>query len=159
VFKFLFYVLGTVALVGWVNPWSLIAAALAAAAMIFARNRFAQCLRDLRRMEGTTRSPVYSHLTSSIYGIKVIRSYRAEGTCLDSFRNHLDINNRANYLIIIVSRWAGLRFDWIACGFFSLIILPAMIIRVVGGSFSAADIGITFSYGFNLVSLLQWAIR
>lgn len=147
------------ALVGWINPWSLIAAALALAAMVYVRSRFARCLRDLRRIEGTTRSPVYSHLTSTMHGIQVIRSYRAEEMCTSQFRAHLDVNNRANYLVIALSRWAGMRFDLIACGFFILIIVPAMIVRVVESKISAADIGLTFSYGLNLVGLMQWAIR
>ncbi|UJR11087.1 hypothetical protein I4U23_015269 [Adineta vaga] len=156
---FICYVLGTIALVGWVNPWSLIATGLAAVATIFVRNRFVQCLHDLRRIENSTRSYVYSHLTSSINGIKVIRSYRAEEICSDMFRQHLDMNNRANHLIIMINRWAGLRFDWIACSFSTLIILSAMIVHLVGKHLSAADIGLIFSYGFNLIGLFQWTIR
>ncbi|CAF4607105.1 unnamed protein product, partial [Rotaria sp. Silwood2] len=68
-------VLGTIVLVIFLNPWSFISAIIAASGMLFVRYRFAPCSRDLKRLVGTTRSPVYSQLTSTIHGLKVIRSY------------------------------------------------------------------------------------
>ncbi|CAF1442641.1 unnamed protein product [Adineta ricciae] len=156
---FAFYVLGTLALVGWINLWSLIAVGLTMAAMFFIRSRIARCLRDLRCIEDATRGAVHSYLTSSGHGMKTIRSFRVEDMCSNLFRQHLEMDNRANHLIININRWAGLRLDWIACSFFTLIILSAMTIRVVGSRLSAGEIALTFSCAFNLVSLLQWAIR
>ncbi|CAF1074324.1 unnamed protein product [Adineta ricciae] len=156
---FAFYVLGTLALVGWINLWSLIAVGLAMTAMFFIRRRIARCLRDLRCIEDTTRGAIHSYLTSSGHGIKTIRSFRVEDMCSNLFRQRLEMDNRANHLIININRWAGLRLDWIACSFFTLIILSAMTVRVVGSRLSAAEIALTFSCAFNLVSLLQWAIR
>ena len=68
--------------------------------MLFIRYRFARCLRDLKRLEGITRSPIYSYLTSTIHGLKVIRSYHAENMCLSEFFSHLDDNTRVNYLFL-----------------------------------------------------------
>lgn len=151
--------MGTVAIVGWLNPWSFISAAIAAIGMLFVRVRFAQCSRDLKRLEGTTRSPVYSHLTSTIQGLKVIRSYHAEYLSSDVFLSHLDANTRANYLLIVTSRWSAIRFDWVALGFIALVTALAVIVRMTRNSFSSADIALTLSYSLNLMSLLQWTIK
>ncbi len=77
--------LGVIALVSWLNPWSFIPTIIAAMSMLFIRYRFARCSRDLKRLEGITRSPIYSYLTSTIHGLKVIRSYNAENICSSEF--------------------------------------------------------------------------
>lgn len=144
---------------GWLHPWSFISAAVAAISMVFVRVRFAQCSRDLKRLEGITRSPVYSHLASTMQGLKVIRSYHAENLSSELFFSHLDANTRANYLLITVSRWSAIRFDWVALGFITLVTVMAVAVRMIQNSFSPGDIALTLSYSLNLMSLLQWTIK
>jgi ABC-type multidrug transport system fused ATPase/permease subunit len=133
-------------LVGWVNPWSFIPAVIAGGGMIFIRHRFARCLRDLKRIEGISRSPVYSYLTSTIHGLKVIRSYHAEQMCSAQFLAYLDDNTRASYLVTTVNRWAAIRFDWITLSFIAVVTFLAMIVRIFQNQLSAADIALILSY-------------
>jgi ATP-binding cassette subfamily C (CFTR/MRP) protein 4 len=127
---------------------------------LFVRYRFASTSRDLKRIEGTTRSPVYSHLTSTIHGLQVIRSYRAENAWADKFLAHLDDNTRANHLIIATNRWAAIRFDWVALIFIGLVTVLAMILHITNYSqFSPAEIALVLSYSLGLMALLQWTIR
>jgi ATP-binding cassette subfamily C (CFTR/MRP) protein 4 len=127
--------------------------------MLFIRHRFARCSRDLKRLESTSRSPIYSYLTSTIHGLKVIRSYRAEKTCLLEFFAHVDDNTRANYLSVTTNRWAAIRFDWITVLFVAIVTSMALIIRITGQQFSASDIALTLSYSLTLMGLIQWTIR
>lgn len=127
--------------------------------MLYIRYRYAQCSRDLKRLESTSRSPVYSYLTSTIHGLKVIRSYHAENVCVSQFFSLIDDNTRANYLSLITNRWAAIRFDWISVFFVALLTSTAIIVHATGRHFSAADIALMFSYSLNLMGLLQWAIR
>ncbi len=147
------------ALVGFLNPWAFLPALFAASGMVFIRYRFARCLRDLKRIEGLTRSPVYSQLTSTIHGLKVIRSYHAETIASDEFFHNLDDNTRVNYLLLITNRWAAIRFDWAALVFIVLVTVLAMIVRLTQQHFSAADIALTLAYSLNLMGLVQWTIR
>jgi ABC-type multidrug transport system fused ATPase/permease subunit len=127
--------------------------------MIYIRHRYASCLRDLKRIEGITRSPVYSYLTSTIHGLKVIRSYHTEKMCSEEFLSHLNDNSRVNYLLSTVNRWAAIRFDWITVFFVAIVTMLAMIVRVVQSHLSAADIALIFTYSLNLMGTLQWTIR
>ena len=127
--------------------------------MLFIRYHFARCLRDLKRIEGVTRSPIYSQLSSTIYGVKVIRSYHAEKIAHNEFHRHLDDNTRVNYLLLTMNRWVAIRFDWIAFAFISIITILAMVARLTQQAFSAADIALTLSFGLNLMGLVQWTIR
>ncbi len=146
-------------LVGLLNAWAFIPAVFAASGMLYIRHRYARCIRDLKRIEGLTRSPVYSQLTSTIHGLKVIRSYQAESISCREFFHNLDDNTRVNYLLLVTNRWAGMRFDWVALAFIVLVTILSMAVRLMQQRFSAADIALTLSYSLNLVGLVQWTIR
>lgn len=156
----MFQVFGVIALVGWLHPWSIIPALISLGGLVFVRYRFASTSRDLKRLEGTTRSPVYSHLASTIHGLQVIRSYHAEKMWLTKFLAYLDDNTRANHLIIATNRWAAIRFDWVALIFIALVTLVAMVLRITNyHHFSPAQIALVLSYSLSLMALLQWTIR
>ena len=127
--------------------------------MVFLRSRFARGSRDLKRLEGVSRSPVYSYFSASVQGSKVIRSYGAEKTCSDEFLNYLDTNTRANYLSHVTARWAAIRFDWVSLGFITLVASFAIIVRATQYKLSAVDITLTLVYGLNLINYLQWTVR
>ena len=127
--------------------------------MIYIRHRFARCLRDLKRLEGITRSPYYSYLTSTLHRFKVIRSYHAESECSSEFFSHLDDNTRANYLFLTTNRWAAIRFDSITLFFIIAVTVLAILVRIFHQQFSSADIALTLAYSLHLMGLLQWTIR
>ena len=127
--------------------------------MIYIRRRYTPCSRDLKRLEGIARSPSYSYLTSTIEGLKVIRSYHAEQICSAEFFSRLDEHTRVLYLFFTTNRWAGIRFDWITLFFVIVVTLLAIFVRILGRQFSSADIALTLSYSLNLTGLLQWTIR
>ncbi|CAF1162569.1 unnamed protein product [Adineta ricciae] len=158
-FQCWFRILGTIVLVSWINPWSFIPAIIAVCGMIYVRYRFAQCLRDLKRIEGVSRSPVFSYLSSTIQGIQVIRSYHAEQMCSREFLSHLNNNSRVHGLISVVNRWAAIRFDWITTMYIALVTFSAMFVRIVQNQLSAADIALTLSYSLNIMGILQWSMR
>jgi ATP-binding cassette subfamily C (CFTR/MRP) protein 4 len=127
--------------------------------MLIIRHRFARGYCDLKRLEGTTRSPIYSYLSSTIHGLKVIRSYHAEKMCSQQFLSHLDDHIRAYFSIIVTERWAAMRFDWITITFLCLVTLFSMLARIYQQQFSTVDIALTLAYSLNLLGLFQWTIR
>lgn len=153
------YVLGTITLVGFINPWSFISAIIALGDASIIRSRFASCSRNLKRLIGTTRSPVYSQLTSTIHGLKVIRSYHAEQISSNEFFHHLNNNTRVAYLITILNRWSAMRFDWMSMIFIGFIIILAIAARATQHQLSTVDIALTLTYSLYLMNLLQWTIR
>lgn len=152
--------LGVVGLVGWINYWSFIPAFLCFLGLLFVRYRYAPSSRCLKRLEGTTRSPIYSHVASSLHGLHVIRSCSSEDMCSSDFNSHMDDNTRVNHLIIETNRWAGFRFDWVALAFIALVTLLAMLLRVTQYlHISSIQLALIISNSLTLMSLLQWTIR
>lgn len=75
----LFYFLNvivTLASITWVAGWRFSVAALALAVLYRqAAGLYAQTARDLRRLDSTTRSPLYAVFGEAISGLQVIRAY------------------------------------------------------------------------------------
>lgn len=127
--------------------------------MILLRHIYAPFTRNLKRLAGVTRSPVYSQLTSTIHGLKVIRSYHAENICSKEYFHHLDTNTRVLYLVSVVNRWSAMRFDAISLLFIASTLALAIVARLTQPQFSTVDIALTLTFAINLMGLFQWTIR
>uniref|UniRef100_A0A8B9Y353 ATP binding cassette subfamily C member 4 n=1 Tax=Bos mutus grunniens TaxID=30521 RepID=A0A8B9Y353_BOSMU len=57
---------------------------------------FLRASRDVKRLESTTRSPVFSHLASSLRGLGTIRAYKAEHKFQKLFDAHQDLHSALN---------------------------------------------------------------
>uniref|UniRef100_A0A8C0SL69 Multidrug resistance-associated protein 4 n=1 Tax=Canis lupus familiaris TaxID=9615 RepID=A0A8C0SL69_CANLF len=86
-------VLGVVGVAVAVIPW--IAIPLLPLAIIFfiLRRYFLATSRDVKRLESTSRSPVFSHLSSSLQGLWTIRAYKAEERFQELFDAHQDLHS------------------------------------------------------------------
>ena len=142
-----------------INPWAFVPAGTVTMGMLFIRYRFAPMLRSLKRLSGITGSPLYSQLTSTVQGLQVIRSYRAERSSCDEFFRCLNDSTRVYYLIFTSNLWSAMRYDMISLIFIATLIILAMIARILQHQFSAVDIALTLTYSLNLMGVFQWTIR
>jgi len=55
--------------------------------------------------EAISRSPVYSHLSSSLEGLAVLRAFGLEERFLRQFYKYQDTNTRIYVMFIYISRW------------------------------------------------------
>uniref|UniRef100_H2LF23 Cystic fibrosis transmembrane conductance regulator n=1 Tax=Oryzias latipes TaxID=8090 RepID=H2LF23_ORYLA len=86
-------ILGVVAVAASVIPWILIPMLPLLLVFIFLRRYFLKTSREVKRLEGTTRSPVFSHLSSSLQGLWTIRAFGAEERFQREFDAHQDLHS------------------------------------------------------------------
>ncbi|KDR78083.1 hypothetical protein GALMADRAFT_245072 [Galerina marginata CBS 339.88] len=82
--------------------------------------------RDLRRMESTTRSPIYSHFGELLEGIVTVRAFSAERQFLDGLHSKLDVTTKMWYMFWMTNRWLLLNFDSLG----AVIVLLTMIFSI-----------------------------
>lgn len=70
--------LNSVLLILIVFPWFLVPLAVFTAIFFFFSRTFRCGMRDLKRIENTSRSPVYSHLSTTISGLSIIHAFKKE---------------------------------------------------------------------------------
>lgn len=68
-------ILFAMATICYVSPWFLIALVPLVIVFVLLNALFTSGVRELKRLDATTRSPVLSHVTASVQGISTIHAY------------------------------------------------------------------------------------
>ena len=115
--------------------------------------------RELKRLDSTSRSPIYAHFQESLGGVTTIRAYRQQRRFALENEWRVDANLRAYFPSISANRWLAVRLELIG----SFIILAAAgfaIISVATGSkLSAGMVGLAMSYALQITQSLNWIVR
>lgn len=113
-------------------------------------------LRELKRLDGTSRSPVYARFTANLNGLLCIRAFGREEESQASFIQLLNSNAKAWYWWLIANRWIGFRLDMLATAVMVCCVSLALILRrdVDPGMF-----GLATAYALSLSGMLQYCVR
>ncbi|KAJ8966240.1 hypothetical protein NQ314_003655 [Rhamnusium bicolor] len=74
-FQLLLNLVGAIIVVGFIEPYLLIPTFLMVTVFYFIRKVYLQTSRNVKRLEGITRSPVFAHLNATLQGLPTIRCY------------------------------------------------------------------------------------
>ena len=72
------------------------------------------------------RSPLYSHISSTIQGLSTIRAYKEEEKFLNNLHYYLNEHTKGWYLYIATNQWFGMRVDLINASFLAFAALSAV---------------------------------
>ena len=146
----------TMIMIAIVTPYFLIVLIPIFVLYYFVQRFYIPTSRQVRRLESTTRSPIYSHFSESLSGVNTIRAYSA------SDRFILESNSRVDRFLtsfnsgIGADRWLAIRLEF--CG--NLIVLFAAFFAVVSReSIDAGLIGLSLSYAMNITTTLKHLVR
>ncbi|XP_021551662.1 ATP-binding cassette sub-family C member 4 isoform X3 [Neomonachus schauinslandi] len=155
-FQTFLQVLGVVGVAVAVIPW--IAIPLIPLGILFfvLRRYFLETSRDVKRLESTTRSPVFSHLSCSLQGLWTIRAYKTEERFQELFDAHQDLHSEAWFLFLTTSRWFAVRLDAICA---ILVIVVAFGSLILATTIDAGQVGLALSYALTLMGMFQWCVR
>ncbi|KAB0340726.1 hypothetical protein FD754_022881 [Muntiacus muntjak] len=117
---------------------------------------FLRTSRDVKRLECTTRSPVFSHLAASLRGLWTIRAYKAEQRFQELFDSHQDLHSEAWFLLLTTSRWLAVYLDVICAIFVTVVAFGALILVE---SLDLGQVGLVLSLTVTLTGMFQWCIR
>ncbi|XP_023310959.1 multidrug resistance-associated protein 4 [Anoplophora glabripennis] len=144
--------------VGISNQYMIIAMVVLGAVFLKIRSWYIATARDVKHLEGITKSPVFSHISSTLNGIITIRASKAEEVLINEFDYHQDIHTSAWYLTITCVVSFGLWLDiicviFVACVVFSFAIMQTL--SIVSGSL----VGLAVSQSLVLTGMLQHGMR
>ncbi|XP_066090519.1 ATP-binding cassette sub-family C member 4 [Saccopteryx bilineata] len=155
-FQIFLQVIGVVGIAVAVIPWIVLPLVPLGVSFVIFRRYFLQTSRDVKRLESTMRSPVFSHLSSSLQGLWTIRAYRTEERFQELFDAHQDLHSEAWFLFLTTSRWFALRLDAM-CAIFVIIVAFGSLI--LAKTLDAGQVGLALSYALSLMGMFQWCIR
>ncbi|KAK9692619.1 hypothetical protein K7432_014250 [Basidiobolus ranarum] len=151
-----FMLLGSIVVVCITNPWIIIALPFLGFIFYTLRRFYMLTSRQIKQIESTTRSPVYSLLSETLDGLATIRAFSEQDRFLDMFIAAENENCRAFFMYLCSARWLGFRLDTLAATFLTITAFASVAVRETQ---SAGLVGLSLSYVLQLMGLLQWAVR
>ncbi|CAH0557993.1 unnamed protein product [Brassicogethes aeneus] len=140
------------------NPYVIIAMIVLGILFIFLRNWYIATAKAIKHIEGITKSPMFSHVNSSLNGLTTIRASQAQQALINEFDHHQDVHTSSWFLTITCVVSFGLWLDiicviFVACVTYSFVFLAST--TEVNGSL----VGLAISQSLILTGMLQHGMR
>ncbi|EDV28873.1 uncharacterized protein TRIADDRAFT_19283, partial [Trichoplax adhaerens] len=135
-------------------PWFLLALIPLVVIFIIINVIFKGSLREVKRLDNRSRSPVISHLSATIAGITTIHAFDKTENFLDRFRKLVDKNSTTFVTFHCLHRWLAVRLDFVVTTFVTI-----TAIFVVAQPNDATRAGLALSYAFQLTGMFQYTVR
>lgn len=151
-------IVGVIAMSVIKQPWLLLGVFVLGCIAVPIRNLYIQTARDLQRLDSLARSPVYSHVSTSMTGLVTLRSFSLQNRMEVTFNEILIDSISGRFHVMCASRFVGLYLDLVAVVYITLV-TTAIVIMGSASNFSPADAGLILSSSLQLVGFFQFAIR
>ncbi|KAF5275656.1 hypothetical protein FQA39_LY06768 [Lamprigera yunnana] len=147
---------GSLILVTIINPYFLIPTCIIGCFFLLCRMVFLRSSKNIKRLEGMTRSPVFTHLNASLHGLTTIRAYGAQDILKMEFDKHQDLHTSAWYMYIAASSAFGFSLD-ILCFIYTGLVTFSFL--MIGEKTTGGDVGLAITQATALTGLVQWGMR
>ncbi|OWY99880.1 Canalicular multispecific organic anion transporter [Phytophthora megakarya] len=117
---------------------------------------FKKTSRELKRLEGITRTPVYNLFSETLSGLPTIRAFRMEKEF--SARNRKVVDTNANMYLTYwsASRWLATRLDLLSV---AIIFVVTLYLVATRGEIGSMTSGLSLTYALMLTSVIQSSAR
>ncbi|OQR74305.1 multidrug resistance-associated protein 1-like [Tropilaelaps mercedesae] len=114
---------------------------------------YMRSIRQVKRIESVTRSPVYNHFSEMVNGLSSVRAYGAEQSFIVMSDSKIDTTLNCSYLLFLGKMWLGTRLDIVS----NIIVLVGNLLIVthkglidpgVAGFVVSYSMGTSFAFNF-----------
>lgn len=158
-FRTCFIVLSVLAVNTIGNPYYILLVIPLGAIYYYSQKYYLSTSRELKRLDSTSRSPIYSNFQETLYGVTSIRAFGQENRFLKLNMAKVDFNQRAYYPSVSSNRWLAVRLEFIG----ALIVFGSASLGVTAiyldRSVSASVVGLMLVYSLSVTQTLNWMVR
>ena len=137
----------SVAMIATVFPWFLVGLFPLIVLFLLIVHVFNRSVRQLKRMDGITRSPLYSHLTATVQGLSTLHAYNKMADFNAVFKEYLDLNTRPLFMFFCSNRWLAVRLDMLTV---CIITIAALMVVLIKGTLPPAFLGLVLTYSLRV---------
>ncbi|XP_068614030.1 ATP-binding cassette sub-family C member 12-like [Brachionichthys hirsutus] len=155
--NFSLMVMFTIIIISSVFPPMLVVVAILGVFFTLILFIFQRSIRQMKRMENISRSPVISLSTSTLQGLSTIHAYNIRDSHIEKFKTLNDINSNQYLLFQSGTRWLSFWLDFMA----AVIGLVVSLFVVLSDNevINPASKGLAMSYTIQLTGMLQYVVR
>ncbi|XP_043486922.1 ATP-binding cassette sub-family C member 4-like isoform X1 [Polistes fuscatus] len=147
---------GSLAVSCIVNPLFLIPVIFLGTIFYWIRKVYLKTSKNIKRLEGMTRSPVFTHLNATLNGLSTIRAYGAQEILKKEFDKFQDTHTSTVYMYIVTSTAFGFSLDVFCFIFTSLVTFSFLLLNT---SFSGGEVGLAITQVMAMTGMIQWGMR
>ncbi|XP_071837972.1 ATP-binding cassette sub-family C member 4-like [Apostichopus japonicus] len=140
------------------NPLILIFTIPLGILFVFIRSYFLATSRDVKRIEGVCRSPVFSHLSSTLQGLTTVRAFHAQRRFVSKFDMYQDVHTESWFAFLATTRLFGIMLDWLVAVFMIIVSFGSVVSKDFLG-LDAVEVGLSLTYALSLMGSFQWGVR
>ncbi|XP_076270121.1 ATP-binding cassette subfamily C member 4-like isoform X2 [Rhynchophorus ferrugineus] len=141
------------------NYFMIIAIVILGAVFLKLRNWYIASAKDIKHLEGIAKSPMFSHISSTLNGLTTIRAAQAEKALIKEFDEHQNVHSSTWYMTVMCIVAFGLWLD-IICVLFTAIIAYGFVIAIEYGYVENGSlVGLALSQSLILTGMLQYGMR
>ncbi|KAJ2556689.1 hypothetical protein EV175_001836 [Coemansia sp. RSA 1933] len=152
-------VVSAVSVIGFSTPLMLLIMMPLAFVYRYLQQRYLFSSRELRRLDSTTRSPIFAHFQESIGGVSTVRAYAQQPRFIAENEHRIEKNIRAYYTYLSLNRWLSLRLESLG----NVVMLGTTLMAVITLQFlgygDAGLVGLSVAYALDFTSSLNWSVR
>ncbi|KAJ1782494.1 hypothetical protein LPJ59_006797, partial [Coemansia sp. RSA 2399] len=152
-------VVSTITVIGFSTPLMLVVMFPLSFIYRYLQERFLFSSRELRRLDFTTRSPIFAHLQESIGGVSTVRAYSQQPRFIAENEDHIEKNIRPYYAYMSLNRWLGLRLETLG----NIVMLGTTLLAVATlqylGYGDAGLVGLSVAYALDFTGSLNVSVR
>eukprot|EP00644_Phytophthora_capsici_P007504 jgi/Phyca11/7713/fgenesh1_pm.PHYCAscaffold_21_\ len=123
---------------------------------IFTGRYFNKTSREVKRLEGISRSPVYNLFGETLSGLQTIRAFKMQRAFTDISEKVVDENTAAYFSYCAAGRWLAVRLDWLSV---LVIFVVSLYLVATKGQISPVVAGLSLTYSLMLTSTMQNTVR
>ncbi|XP_055307782.1 ATP-binding cassette sub-family C member 4-like isoform X2 [Sitodiplosis mosellana] len=127
-----------------------------AVVFLFARKIYLKCSTNIVRLEGITKSPVFTHISATLGGLSVVRSFQAEQILREEFERHQNLNTGTWFMFLGASSGFGISIDLVVYVFIGFVIY---LFLIVNEGVTGDRVGLAITQVMSLSGILQYAVR
>ncbi|XP_053671125.1 ATP-binding cassette sub-family C member 4-like [Anopheles nili] len=147
---------GILTMITIVNPLLLLPLLGAVLLYAIALKLYLRPIQDLKRLEGITRSPVFSHLSATLTGLSTIRASSIQEKIREEFDDLQNVHSAVWQLTMASNAALGLWLDCISTAFVGCVTFSFIVLHQ--DTFSA-NVGLAISQALILTGMVQYGIR
>ncbi|KAI5803779.1 hypothetical protein EDC01DRAFT_775254 [Geopyxis carbonaria] len=111
--------------------------------------------RELKRLESTSRSPIFELFGAALSGVATIRAYARSPAFVTAMNARLDAYSQRTYFVWLFNRWVGLRMSATGSAFATLVALGVVALPGIDAPLAGFALSFALNYTLNVV----WALR
>ncbi|BGP13132.1 hypothetical protein JCM10213v2_001051 [Rhodosporidiobolus nylandii] len=115
--------------------------------------------RELKRLDSTTKSPIFASFSEMLNGVSTIRAYRQQQRFIAENEARVERNNEPYFASVSCNRWLAIRLEFLGSIIIVSTALLAVFTLVHSGSVDAGIVGLMLSYALSTTQTLNWIVR